>query len=89
MSNSKIWGDLGEFCVHVIVGAVAFFVVSLIAVLLSYWVAFLEAHGYNLFVVKSVEAFEYFVLVLDFCLTGYMMVLSSYKLCKKWRNICK
>lgn len=84
--NRAIWISLIEFMVHVLVGAIAFFTISGIAVLLSMWVSYLESVGMNPIIVKSLIGFEYLLLGLDLLLAGVFLIRSMYKLVKNsWK----
>lgn len=82
MPESRIWLSLKEFVVHVSVGAIAFFFVSVIAVGLSVWVSYLEANGINYIIVQGLKAFEYMLFGLDLILAAIFLVRSMIKLVK-------
>lgn len=83
MNNKELWTALVEFVIHVVVGAIAFFVVSLMAILLSIWVEYLEHEGYNEFIVKGLAGFEYFVFCMDLMLGAAFLIASTWKLVRK------
>lgn len=83
MSNGRSWHTLKEFMIHVAIGAIAFFFISLIAVSLSMWVAYLENNGINAIIVKGLEAFEYMLFGIDILLASIFLQRSMYKLVKE------
>ncbi|WP_133512368.1 hypothetical protein [Candidatus Thiosymbion oneisti] len=80
--NKAIWISLVKFITHVVVGVIAFFAISIIAVLLSWWVSYLESIGVNPIIVKAITGFEYLLLGLDLLLAGIFIIRSMYMLVK-------
>lgn len=77
---------LKEFVIHIVVGAIAFFVVAATAILLSIFVEVLKENGINPVVIKALEGFEYLVLGMDLLLASIFLGTSMYKLVKKLWN---
>jgi len=84
--NKGIWRSLIEFIVHILVGTIAFFLISGIAVLLDMWVSYLESTSVNPIIVKILTGFEYLLFGLDLLLAGIFLIRSMYKLVKNsWK----
>ena len=75
-----------EFCIHIVVGAVAFVVLATIAVLLSFFVSYLENNGVNPNIIKGLTGFEYFLFGIDLFLGSIFILISMFKLVKElWK----
>ena len=83
MSDNQIWSSLKEFVVHITVGTILFVFISLIAILLSLGVAYLDSNGYNPIIVKGLAGFEYLLFGLDLFLAAVFLLRSTYKLVKE------
>jgi len=83
MPESNEWHALKKLIVHLIIGAIAFFSISFVAVLLSEWVSYLARNNFNPVIVKGLSAFEYMIFGMDLLLAGIFLGRSMYKFVKE------
>ena len=84
MTNIK--EALREFCIHIVVGAIAFVVLALIAVSISFFVSYLDNNGVNPNIIKGLTGFEYFLFGMDLFLGGIFVLISMFKLVRElWK----
>lgn len=79
----NIWHSLVEFIVHVLVGSIAFFIISAFAILLDTYVSYLKENEFNPIIIKGLIGFEYALFGLDLLLAGLFLLGSTYKLVRE------
>jgi len=83
MSNEETWSALGEFIVHVIVGAIAFFAIAGVAIAINIFVKYLTSIGIDPILTSALTGLEYVLFGFDILLGLYYFVKTLVAMVKK------